>query len=155
MKKLLHIVSIGVIVIALIQLVNVYTRPALGQPQDLATPFANLPQGTPQTVFFDVDEATFTSLTERQQNDQFRDWLLLSVLTDAGLSVEELNQITFDLAPVRHDFLSSVTSFEYGETRSRVIGNDQIVALVPANQQPAARQDALAHIADPRYRGPR
>jgi len=73
--------------------------------------------------------------------------LLLTVLTNAGLDPDRLNEITFDLPPVRYSFMKGVGDWEFGNVRSRAIGNGTVVALVPANAG-TRRVEYLADIAD-------
>ena len=56
-------------------------------------------------------------------------------------------KVLFDLPPIRRGVLVPVASFENGETRSRVIGESEVLALIPAGDE-ARRAGDLAHVAD-------
>ena len=86
-------------------------------------------------------------LTRRELRDQIRDWLLLTVLTNSGLDPATLNEITFDLAPVRYSFMKGVGDWEFGDARSRAVGDGMVVALVPANAG-TRRTEYLSDVAD-------
>ncbi|WP_071192152.1 hypothetical protein [Trichormus sp. NMC-1] len=107
----------------------------------------NFPLNKPQVINFDSQEG-FKRLTSRQQSDQLRDWLLVTVVTGKGLSAKDINQSVYDLPTVRYDYMSPVANFEYGTTRSVYIGNDTVVALVPKTASEAERMDDLGHIGD-------
>jgi hypothetical protein len=107
----------------------------------------NFPLNKPQVINFDSQEG-FKRLTSRQQSDQLRDWLLVTVVTGKGLSAKDINQSVYDLPTVRYDYMSPVANFEYGTTRSVYIGNDTIVALVPKTASEVERMDDLGHIGD-------
>lgn len=107
----------------------------------------NFPLNKPQVINFDSQKG-FKRLTSRQQSDQLRDWLLVTVVTGKGLSAKDINQSVYDLPTVRYDYMSPVANFEYGSTRSVYIGNDTIVALVPKTASQAERMDNLVHIGD-------
>lgn len=107
----------------------------------------SFPLNKPQVINFESQEG-FKRLTSRQQSDQLRDWLLVTVVAGKGLSAKDINQSVYDLPTVRYDYMSPVANFEYGTTRSVYIGNDTIVALVPKTTSQAERMDDLAHIGD-------
>jgi hypothetical protein len=100
-----------------------------------------------RAVAFDVDEDALEGATARERLDQMRDWLLLTALSDAKLPAGKLIQATSDLPPVRHGYLRPVSNYEYGEVRSRRVGDDEVLALLPADK-PAARAAYLADVAD-------
>jgi hypothetical protein len=87
------------------------------------------------------------STGRREQLDQWRDWLLLTVLSSSTMGSDQLNQAMFDLPPIRRTELQALGNFEYGVTRSRAIGDSEVVALIPQGD-PAQRALDLAHIAD-------
>ena len=134
------------------------TQPPIGGPEDSlpsingpATPpklFSTFPIG--ETMFVDLraDEENLQLLTKRQQEDQFRDWLVFTVASDCSFSTQEINQMLYDLSPVRQGYMKPVTNFEYGDTRSFYAGNGNVVALLPKDSSQTERQDDLAHIAD-------
>jgi hypothetical protein len=102
----------------------------------------------PRTVSFDVDEDALEGLSVREQKDQIRDWLLLTALQDAGLDAGKITKASYDLPAVRHGYLRPVTAFDYGETRSRRIADDKVLALLPAKKTDAERTAHLTRIAD-------
>lgn len=109
--------------------------------------YANCPVGKNLEVNLTYTENVEDQFSDRELEDQAKDWFLFGLLLNSGLKDGEVNEITYDLAPVRYDFLEPVFNFEYGETRSAFIGNREIVAIIPkcsANE----RLDYLAHIAD-------
>ena len=50
--------------------------------------FASLPVDIERTVDVDFDDETYEMRTTREQRDQVLDWLLLAVLSDAGMNAE-------------------------------------------------------------------
>lgn len=110
--------------------------------------FPNFPIGISQTIELTLDERTKHRLTEREWRDQIRDWLLLTVISDSGLSANDIGNTLFDLPPLRYGYLKASGQFEYGESRSVYIGNNQILALVPANASQETRDDAISDVID-------
>ena len=110
--------------------------------------FQGFPIDQPQTIDLEIDEDAVAGLSKREMTDQVLDWLLFTVVSDAGLSAGVVNDTLFDLPASRRGYMRSVASFEYGATRSRVIGNGQIVALLPQGSRDETRIDDLAQIAD-------
>jgi hypothetical protein len=102
----------------------------------------------PLVVEFTMDNRTLAEFTPRERRDQDLDWLLFAAVAAFTPSTEEFNRTTFDLPAVRHGYLKPLANFEYGETRSRFIGEGIVLALVPANTSANARKDYLAHVAD-------
>lgn len=109
--------------------------------------FAKLPIGQPQTIDFEMDKGTRMRLTPRQRKDQLRDWLLFTVVSNAGLEADQVNRVLFDVPPVRFGHVQAVAHFEYGETRTCVLGDGEVIALIPKCEQ-KERRDHLASIAD-------
>ncbi len=149
-RRIIDIASIIGIVASPVALGVVYSqtnaRPAVAQTIEVTTK-KNFPLNQPQVVSFDLN-ANFKKLTPRQQDDQLRDWLLLTALSGKGLSSQQLSQGAYDLPAVRYDFMNPVANFEYGAIRSRSIDKDRIVALVPKASTPEQRKDDIAHIVD-------
>jgi len=83
----------------------------------------------------------------RRRLDQLRDWCLLTVIAASNLPAKDISQATYDVPTLREESLRRVTPFEYGESRSRVIGDGDIVALV-GKGSPEQRRDILGQIAD-------
>jgi hypothetical protein len=110
--------------------------------------FPSFPLGATQRIDLNADDGTRDRLTEREWRDQFRDWLLLVVVGDSGLSAYEIGGVLFDLPPLRYGYFKSSGQFEYGESRSCYIDDGRILALVPADFSQAARDDTIAEIID-------
>lgn len=113
-----------------------------------AIAFEYFPLNEAQTVNFQAKAASLRNLTERQKKDQFLDWLLFTVESDPSFSTKEIIEASYDISPVRYDYLKPVSNFEYGDTRSLYVGNETIVALIPQDSSPEQRIDYLNHIAD-------
>ncbi|MBD2259303.1 hypothetical protein [Pseudanabaena sp. FACHB-2040] len=114
----------------------------------LDKPFNDFPENETQFVDFRLDELSFADLSDREKQDQLRDWLLFTIASDHSLTAEEINQGLYDLSTVRQGYMRPVSNFEYGTTRSLHVGNGEVVALIPSELEAGQRSDALAHIAD-------
>jgi hypothetical protein len=114
----------------------------------LAKPFNDFPVDQPQFIDFRLDELSFGQLTEREKQDQLRDWLLFTVASDQDLSAQEISHSLYDLSTTRQGYMRPVSNFEYGTTRSLYVGEGEVVALIPTELTDAERTDALTHIAD-------
>lgn len=112
-----------------------------------AEPFAAFPVDRPRVVDLTIDEGVIEPLTPRERRDQYRDWLLWLVVSESGLSADEINQCLHDLPSVRHGYMQPVANFEYGETRSCAIAGNRVIALIPAGSGPA-REGQLCDIMD-------
>jgi hypothetical protein len=158
MKKIIHVCSIAVILLAVAatvasaatsipaptQSLTLHSPPPV---EAISPPFSGFPLDQTRQVDVDIDEQAFALLTPREQKDQVLDWLLFTVVSDAGLSLKEINQASFDLPTIRYGYLQPSAKFEYGQTRSMQIGDGRVVALIPANK-PGERANLLADIAD-------
>lgn len=157
MKKALTIGSLAMIIAALLCIVIAY-RPVQRADAHAGPLFDSFPLNQPRTINFSADEeAAFTGSSpsakdrERRRLDQLRDWCLLTIISGSGLPPKEVAEAVYDLPAIRQETLRRVANFEYGETRSRVIGDGEVVALVPSDDAPQAsarRRDNLARIAD-------
>jgi hypothetical protein len=141
MKRSINIFSLALLVLGLGLLFYLFRAPTTA---DAA--FTGMPLNQPQRVDFRIDKYLWDKKSSRERLDQARDWLLYTTVSQSGRSTKELSDIFFDLPSSRHQYLRQVANFEYGETRSRLIGDGEVVALIPANS--ANRIDQLAHIAD-------
>ena len=101
-----------------------------------ANDFDSFPLNQPVYVNFEIDIESFSQLNARSQRAQMLDWLFFTVLSDAGLSDQELSHVLFDLPPTRQGFMHPVANFEFGLTRSRIIENGEVIALIPAGLTP-------------------
>jgi hypothetical protein len=139
----------------------------LGKPEETISKevgFPGLPLEQPRVVDFEAfdgetdDPVGFRNASywngyvtgatgNRERLDQYRDWLLMAALSATDLDPDAINKVLFDLPPIRRGVLTAVASFEYGETRSRVIGEGEVLALIPARSEPERTED-LAHVAD-------
>jgi len=146
MRIIINALSILGLIAAPITIGMVYSQTHASQVIAVAER-ENFPDKRSRLVDFRVDEG-FKRLSDRQQLDQLRDWLLFTILSGKGLSVSEINQSTYDVPVVRYGYVSPVSNFEYGTTRSAYIGDGRIVALIPKATSKEQRIDDLAHIAD-------
>ncbi|MGP0067603.1 MAG: hypothetical protein ACLQGP_28910 [Isosphaeraceae bacterium] len=122
--------------------------PEVKNPTTQSAAFARFPEGKPVAIGFEVDEDILDPLSPRERADQLRDWMLFAVVSDAGLSVERLNQCLFDLPVLRPGYLRPVFNLDYGATRSRNIGEGRVIALIPEERDLAKRDERLRRIAD-------
>lgn len=113
--------------------------------------FQGMPIGVRTAVHFSAEDVSSLTGTALERRNQLRDWLLYTVLSDAGLDEDALSQVLFDLPPLRTGYTEPASRFEYGTTRSRMIGTSDVVALVP-RADPAQRIDDLAEVADLQYK---
>ncbi len=109
--------------------------------------FADFPVNKTYTVNFNFPDLSREEFSDREKGDQAKDWLLYSLLSNAGLSRKEFAEATFDLAPVRYGFNATLANFDYGPTRSKFIGNGEVVALLPVSDS-ITRNNNIAHILD-------
>jgi hypothetical protein len=133
--------------VGLIQSVRQFIPAPAGDAQVMQTLEAAFPTDTGIQVDVETPHGLSEVLSARELRDQTRDWLLLTVLTTSGLPPERLNEITFDLPPVRYSFMKGVGDWEFGDVRSRAVGNGTVVALIPANAG-TRRPSHLSDIAD-------
>ena len=98
-------------------------------------------------VDFNFSELSEEEFSEREKEDQVKDWLIFGLLFNSGLEADKINEITYDLPAIRYGYMTPVSNLEYGETRSKYIGDREIVALIPKCSGDE-RLDYLAHIAD-------
>lgn len=165
MKTLSTCVLALVLVLVVVLFTNLYA-PLLRTQPSAGVQWPAFPVGHPQTVDFgesiqetSVDNTvqfrnasywngySIHSTGRREQLDQWRDWLLLTVLSSSTMGSDQLNQAMFDLPPIRRTELQALGNFEYGVTRSRAIGDSEVVALIPQGN-PAQRAIDLGNIAD-------
>lgn len=150
MKKIINILSIAGIIASPLAIGAVYIQansdPGVAVAREAITK-TNFPLNQPQIISFKAQEG-FDKLTERQQLNQLRDWLLLTVVSGKGISAQDINKSTYDLPTVRYDYVSPVANFEYGQMRSVYIGEGKVIALLPKKSSAAERKDFLGHIAD-------
>lgn len=111
-------------------------------------PFLSFPVDVARSIEFDLDDHDGSAMTQREKRDESLDWLLFAVLSDAGLSADQLNEVTFDLPASRYGYLRKIANFEFGRTRSRAIGDGRVVALVPGGASEEERNDQLNHVFD-------
>ena len=99
-------------------------------------------------ISFYIPEGMKDELSTREIENQIRDWLLLTILSNINLSEEDLNEVTFDLPTNRYRYYEHLANLEYGPTRSRIVGDDIVIALIPQTPSTSKRHDYIAHIAD-------
>ncbi len=148
-KKTVQILSLLGLAAACYQIHSVTSpRPAEAASSSRGAVFAGFPQDQTRRIAFEIDESDFADLTPREQEQQMRDWLLVAVLSDAGLSPDEVRQALFELPPLRRGYLEPVANYDYEDTRSRCIDEEgRVIALVPKGS-PEQVAESLAHIAD-------
>lgn len=149
-KRAVQFLSLAGIVFALVQIRSVTSpSPAEAGPEVKArgAAFTHFPEGQARRIDFQTDDGSFAGLTPLEIQQQMRDWLLLSVVSDAGLDAKEAREALFELPPIRRGYLEPISNYEYGETRSRCLNGDQVIALIQKGD-PRAEADQLASIAD-------
>jgi len=147
MKRVLNIASVLGAILGVVLISSVLSRKKDLGSRPAVVAFAGFPVNQPRYIEIGVGDEAVNQLTGREYADQVKDWLLTTVISDAGLSPPELNQSLFDLPPVRYEYLRPVGSFDYGDTRSRSIGKGRLVTLIPKSDA-AARAETLARLAD-------
>lgn len=152
MKRTFRILSyIGLAVattIAIVLFSQGIPLPSSGAGPVLAKAFDDFPVDQSQFIDFRVDEPTIKKLSDREQKDQLRDWLLFTIASDSSLSAEEINESLYDVSTSRQGYMRPVSNFEYGTTRSLYVGDGEVVALIPEDLSVSEQIDALAHIVD-------
>ncbi|MBI3653289.1 MAG: tetratricopeptide repeat protein [Acidobacteria bacterium] len=99
-----------------------------------------------RVVDLQIDEEALDGLSVREKKEQLLDWLFFAALNES-LTDKQLNEVSYDLPTIRKGYMHQAANFEYGETRSRYIGNGKVIALLPAAIAPEYL-DRLAHVAD-------
>ena len=152
MKKTLNILSLLGILVASAWIGVVYsfeTRASQTKAsaiQEIAS--KDFPLNQPRFIDFQVDQESLKGLTERQQKNQFRDWLLFTIAYSNGFSTSEINP-SFDRLPTfRYGYGKPLSELQYGDTRSLHLGDGRVVALLPKNSSKQERLENLAQIAD-------
>ena len=148
MKRWIRILSLTALAVGLIQLGRLMLPEQPANSSRVPTGvFRQFPVGHVKNVEFEWGGGSLRHLNQREEKDQALDWLMLALLPESGFSQDEISKLTFDLPPVRAGYFQAIGSFEYGSSRSRYLGNGQVLALVPrADQQ--HRACTLARIAD-------
>lgn len=149
MKKLIKVVS-GLEIVAATVLLSVLVSGTIVKSSEKLTTqkFQDFPKNKSQLIDFQTDQDSLNRLSQREKEEQLRDWLLLTIASDKSLSADELNKSLYDVSPVRYDYMKPVSNFENGQTRSLYIGDGTLIALLPNNISSEQRIDYLAHIAD-------
>jgi hypothetical protein len=109
--------------------------------------FTEFPIHKAVEVSFEPSSLDGADVTYRERLDQARDWLLLTILSNIGLTEQELDYFTFDLIPNRNAIWEGLANHQYGRWRSAYIGQRSVLAMVPDSSQ-AFMDDAIAHILD-------
>lgn len=156
MKRIVQSLSLTVVGLSFFALMlmvqHVEHEPTAADPlaaelHALSPPAAGQPGGAME-IDLAADDTTLKQLTPREQEDQYRDWLLYAAVTSLNRPADQVSRIFFDLPAIRHGYLKPIGAFEYGLVRSRDVGDGEIVALLPSDRTPAQRRDDLAAIAD-------
>lgn len=108
---------------------------------------AQYPLGHKQAFHYSLSDYQQQEFTQREEWDQALDWMFLGILSNIGMTQAEFDVVTKDLPVVRYGMFSKLLTYDYGPTRSGVIGNGTVVALIPHSDS-LVRRDHLAHIAD-------
>ena len=149
MKRLINIISILTIVGSLVFLFSFSTtETTFAEGAEATIDFSGFLKDSLYIIDFDVSEETLDRLTTREQKDQLKDWLLYTIVSSSGLSVDEINQCLFDVPVVRYGYMKHIANFEYGNTRSVYVGDGKIIALIPEYCTKEERSDYLAYISD-------
>ena len=167
MKKVLNILSILGIIVAPAVIGVLYsfetkapqTKAEAGQAIDAEDFLVNQPRvidfqaedfplNQPRLIDFQVDQRSLEWLTQRQQQNQLRDWLLLTIVSSQKLSTDEINQNLDHLPTFRYGYGKPLPNLQYGKTRSLYLGKGQVVTLLPKDISKQERMDNLAQIAD-------
>jgi hypothetical protein len=150
MKKALYALSILFVAAAVVGLAC--TRLPASRTAAADDLFGEFPVDVPKTIHFSGavdsdDDGKPARDREREILDQVRDWCLLTVISSSGLTPRAIAESVYDLPAVRHEDMRRVANFEYGETRSRMLNETDVVAVIPASTE-EVRRDNLAHIVD-------
>jgi hypothetical protein len=168
MKSIIHVAAIAIIAFCSTLLASQRydaRKPPDGDPDITmnlpvaATPVADsdpvaafalpaLETDKPRQVEFAIDVGALDTFTARERTDQYRDWLLYAAAATLEPSAARLNEIFFDLPTTRLPHLRAFGTFEYGVTRSRLLADGRVIALVPAEVKGKARKNLLGEIAD-------
>lgn len=150
MIKMIKIFSLVGILVALSLIVTVFLEksPTPVEIVPSKTPFEDFPINQSRIIEFEMDEDAFARLAHREQLDQLRDWLLFTTVYASGLSEEGIAKSLYDVPTIRYGYTQPVANFEYDVVRSAPLDNNQVLALIPASDNPNERLDHLAHIAD-------
>lgn len=150
MKRVFDISSAAALAVALVLLLSLNSATpwywSAPTPNSNKVRFASLPVDQARRVQVDWGDGSLGNGTERQQRDQILDWLLITAVSNAGLSTKEISEVLWDLPPARYGYVQPVGDFEYGASRSRDIGNGEVIALIPAGD--SRRTELLSTIAD-------
>jgi hypothetical protein len=141
-KKAINILSIAGIVSAVTFILVLFLREAEAKPT-----FDEFPINQTRPIDFQMSRDVSETMTNREKLDQMRDWLLITVVSNSGLSPQAVNKTLFDLPPIRYGYMQPIANFEYEDTRSRYVGNGIVVALLPVCSS-EDRVERLAHVAD-------
>ncbi|MDZ7966374.1 MAG: hypothetical protein RM368_15580 [Nostoc sp. DedSLP03] len=124
-----------------------------------AIAFNDFPLNQQKVIDFRPDDDSFKRLNTKEQKGQFLDWLLFTVVSDRDFEANTINKSLYDFSPIRNGYMTPVSNFEYGDTRSLYVGNGTVAALIPKkikeNDKQVPREitkeeriDFLTHIAD-------
>lgn len=160
MSRKIRLTVTLLIVTALAQLIYLYAsngresaaaataHAARSEPAAPVNPALALTLDKPVAVDLSADGAAMADLSPREREDQQRDWLLFTAVASLGLPADAYAQIFFDLPSTRQGYMRPVATFEYGKTRSRLVREGVVLALMPAGVSAPQRRDDLAHVAD-------
>ena len=154
MVRVLSFVSFSILVVASAVIGLLFTPVSREDASVHSVDFPPFAVGETRNVRFtasnDIDFAgAYDNEADRQRRrlEQLRDWCLLAVITASNLPAKEISEATYDLPTVRQEAMRRIATFEYGETRSRVISQNDVIALIPHSSD-LVRAEYLGHIAD-------
>lgn len=155
MVRILHFASLCIILAASAAISTIFVPASKHEASSEAIEFVAFPIGEQRMIRFSAPADLETPGAyeneldrKRRRLDQMRDWCLLTAITGSNLSAKNISQVTYDLPTVRQETFRRIATFEYGETRSRVVGDGDVIALLPRATSPQQRLEYLGHIAD-------
>lgn len=159
MRKLIDILSLVGIAVSIPTIAHLYSldtptqtiaaeqTATLSSTKPTEITFKDFPLERPQFIDFTVDELSLKQLSEREQKNQLRDWLLFAVASDRGLADNQMGEKLKSL-PTNRLTSQPSSNWQYGDTRSLSLGNGKVIVLVPKQASSQKRAEALAAIAD-------
>lgn len=160
MKKLIHHLSILAILLGLGQIAFLGTRTIplpSASPAEKVDPempsrprglFPDFAVGAVRSVDLDLEGVSEELGTDRERKDQALDWILFALIHASSLPIEEINQVLYDIPPVRYGYVQPIGNLEFGTSRSRTLADGICLALIPVGLSKEARWDAIAEVAD-------
>ena len=146
-KKFVNRLTIIMILVCLITYCNI---DKIVYSSDLETgnpDLTNFPLNQIKNIELGFAEELKLELSDREQKNQVRDWLIYSIVTNVELPETQVNRILHDVPIARYNHNQTVHHLEYGEVRSKLLPDNSVIALIPKAKK-KRQKDLLAHIAD-------